>query len=113
MECQQLKDIIKKNGFDIVNVDEKRCIIDFKHPKIVLEPPVAYYLSSVVLKDGVETIVRSKVEGGKELYLDYCCENGENVCRPHVHMGDKILSVEAKFHQNPMEKFNRLLQEMI
>jgi hypothetical protein len=115
--CREIQEIIRKRGYEIVDVreDEEKCIVDFKHPKVKVEFPVAYYLSSVVLnkKDGsIETTVRSKVEGVKELYLDYCCEDGEQVCRPHVDMEAGILSVEAKFHQNPKEKFDSLLKEM-
>ncbi len=115
--CEQLKEIIRKNRYQIVNVfeDEEKCIIDFKHPKVKVEPPVSYFLSSVALdkRDGsIETTVRSKVETFKELYLDYCCEDNEQRCRPHVNMEDKILSVEAKFWQNPKGKFDRLLDEM-
>jgi hypothetical protein len=115
--CQQLQEIIRQNRYQVVNVveDEEKCIIDFKHPKVKVEPPVSYYLSSVALKkkDGsIETTVRSKIETFKELYLDYCCEDSEQMCRPHVNMEEKILSVEAKFWQNPKGKFDRLLDEM-
>lgn len=100
--CEQLQEIIRKNKYEVVKVyeEEGKCIIDFKHPKVKVEPPVAYYLSSVVL------------DTFKELYLDYCCENSEQMCRPHVNMEEKILSVEARFWQNPKEKFSRLLDEM-
>jgi hypothetical protein len=116
LTCREIQEIIRKNGYEIVNVQEGEglCIVDFRHPKVKVQLPVAWYLSSVVLRgDGsIETTVRSKVEGVKELYLDYCCENGEHVCRPHVDMVTGILSVEAKFRQNPKEKFDSLLKEM-
>lgn len=117
VSCEQLKDVIKKNRYEVVNVVENghKCIIDFKHPKVKLEPPVSYFLSSVALdkeRNFIETTVRSKVETFKELYLDYCCEDSEWRCRPHVNMEEKILSVEATFHQNPKGKFDRLLDEM-
>jgi len=115
--CQQLQEIIRRNKYQVVNVSEdaEKCIIDFKHPKVKVEPPVSYYLSSVALdkeKGNIEATVRSKVETFKELYLDYCCEDNEQMCRPHVNMEEKILSVEAKFWQNPKGKFDRLLDEM-
>lgn len=115
--CKQLQEIIRKNRYEVVNVteDEKQCIIDFKHPKVKVAPPVSYFLSSVALdkkKGNIEATVRSKVDTFKELYLDYCCEDSEQMCRPHVNMEEKILSVEAKFWQNPKEKFDRLLDEM-
>ena len=115
--CQQLHETIRKNRYEVVNVteDEKYCIIDFKHPKVEVMPPVSYFLSSVVLdkKDNhIDVTVRSKVDTFKELYLDYCCEDGEQMCRPHVNMEEKILSVEAKFWQKPIEKLDRLLDEM-
>jgi hypothetical protein len=117
MKCSELQEIIKKKGFEVTKVieDEEKCIVDFKHPKIKVEPPVAYFLSSAVLNkkdNSIETTVRSKVEDYKELYLDYCCEGEEQVCRPHVSMEEKILSVEARFHKNPKEKFERLLDEI-
>lgn len=115
--CEQLQEIIRKNKYEVVRVleENQKCIIDFKHPKVKVEPPVSYYLSSVVLdkeKGNIEATVRSKVDTFKELYLDYCCEDSEQMCRPHVNMEDKILSVEAKFWQKPKEKFGRLLDEM-
>jgi len=96
--------------------DEKTCRVDFRHPYIKVEFPHAYYLSSVVLKkeDGsIRVTVRSKVKGFKELYLDYCCENETLVCRPHVYMDEKILSVEATFRERPLDKLRTLLSEMI
>jgi len=115
--CRELQDIIQKNRYEIINVtdDKNRCIIDFRHPGVSIEPPVSYYLSSVSLnKDtgSLETTVRSKVEDFKELYLDYCCEDSRQMCRPHVNMTDRILSVEARFHRSPAEKFDRLLNEL-
>jgi len=118
MNCKELQEIITRNRFQIVHVYDEadQCIIDFKHPQVKVEPPVAYFLSSVVLnkKQGyIQTTVRSKVKGVKELYLEYCCEDNICVCRPHVNMEEQILSVEATFSQNPLAKFDRLLQEMI
>ena len=115
--CSELEEIIRKCGFEVVNVfeDDKKCIIDFKHPKIKVERPVAYFLSSVFLnkEDGsIETTVRSRVDTFKELYLDYCCEDGEQKCRPHVNMEEKIFSVEARFRTKSGEKFKYLLNEM-
>jgi hypothetical protein len=117
LTCREIQEIICERGYKVVDVreDEERCIVDFRHPRVKVEFPVAYFLSSVVLnkKDGsIETTVRNKVEGVKELYLDYCCEDGIQMCRPHVNMEEKILSVEAKFQQNPKGKFDRLLDEM-
>lgn len=115
--CSQLQGVIRKNKYEVVATkeDEKSCIIDFKHPKVKVEPPVSYFLSSVALDKetgSIETTVRSKVDTFKELYLDYCCEDSEQMCRPHVNMEEKILSVEAKFWHNPKGKFERLLDEM-
>ncbi len=115
--CSAVKELIKRHHFQIRNVveDKEKCIVDFKHPKIVVMKPVSYFLSSVVYKkDGsfLNATIRNKVDDVKELYLDYCCENGEQVCRPHVHMGEKILSVEVKFRENPLGKFDRILEEM-
>jgi hypothetical protein len=115
--CRDLQDIIHKHGYQVVNKveDVKGCIIDFKHPRIEVRPPVNYFLSSVALnkEDGsIETTVRSKIKDYKELYLDYCCEDNTQVCRPHVLMDEKVLSVQAYFRENPKEKFERLLQEM-
>jgi len=119
--CEKLQEIIKKHGFKIMRVkeDDNICLIDFRHPKIKVETPEAYYGSAVQYdkkRKVLTTAVRSKVEGFKELYLDYCCEkeNGEclQMCRPHVHMDFKTLSVEATFFKDPIKKFDRLLEEM-
>lgn len=118
MGCEEIENTIKKFNFKITNKteDNEKCIIDFKHPKVKVMKPVSYFLSSVEYKkDGslLNTIVRSKVDDVKELYLDYCCENGEMACRPHIHMKESILSVDATFRQKPIEKFRNLLAEMI
>jgi len=118
LSCQELADLIRKRGYEIIRVQDEadKCIIDFRHPKVKIERPVAYFLSSVALdkKDGhIETTVRSKVDTYKELYLDYCCEDSEMCCRPHVSMEEKILSVEAKFHKSPKKKFDQLISELL
>jgi hypothetical protein len=117
--CDKLVELISKFKFQIINIleDSEKCIIDFKHPKIELRFPYAYFLSSVSFnkKTGILiTTIRSKVDTFKELFfLDYCCEDGSNVCRPHVDMEDKIFSVEAIFSKDVIKKFGRLLEEMI
>jgi len=121
MVCEKLKQLIERYGYKILNSTEdgNKCLIDFIHPEIEIKPPVAYYASSVLYdkkRKSLETTVRGKVERFKELYLDYCCEKekGEclQVCRPHVNMEEKILSVEATFSENPFKKFGRLLEEL-
>lgn len=121
-KCAEIKRILQLHGFKITNEieDAEKCIIDFRHPKVEVKKPVAYFLSSVAFtpaKNFLDTTIRSKVDDVKELYLDYCCEQVdseycEQRCRPHVHMDEKILSVEAKFWQNPLKKFDRLIEEM-
>jgi len=117
----ELEGIIRKHGFIISNRNEigDNCIIDFRHPKIKPEPPVSYFTSAVQVNKKTNVLtatIRSKVEGFKELYLDYCCEreNGycNQRCRPHVNMNENVLSVEATFFENPLKKFDRLLEEM-
>ena len=119
--CADLERIIKMHGFKVKSTQPtiNGCIIDFYHPKIEIKPPVSYFLSSVVYdqnRNMLETTIRSKVDRFKELYLDYCCEseNGEclQMCRPHFHAEEKIVSVEATFYKNPIKKFDRLLEEM-
>jgi len=115
--CKEILNIIKRHNFIPENLQESEetCIIDFRHPKIEIQKPVAYFESAVQLnkkRNVLNTTIRSKVENIKELYLDYCCEDGEMVCRPHVNMEDNILSVEASFRINPIKKFDRLLEEM-
>jgi len=125
--CEELKKLINKIGYDVLDQseDEDECLIDFKHPKVgeeELKDPVEslYFLSSVLYnkKTGrIETTVRAKVPlEYKQLFLDYCCEKDDDgciqVCRPHVDMGNKIVSVEARFGEKPIEKFKRLLYEM-
>lgn len=130
MNCEELKKVIEKHGFKVKNVfeEQQKCLIDFVHPKIEVESKVegfkgkflpSYFWSGVSFdkkRKFLNTTVRSKVEGFKELYLDYCCEKENDeciqLCRPHVNMQDKILSVEATFFKNPIKKFDRLLEEM-
>ncbi len=95
------------------------CIMDFKHPDIEVKKPVGYFQSSVVYDSSrglLQTTTRSKVDGFKEMYLDYCCEedSGEclQMCRPHVHMDLETVSVEASFREQPIQKFERLLEEL-
>ena len=114
---EKLKEVIRRNHFQIVRELDtpERIIIDFKHPLIKVGEPAGYYLSSVVWdkrRKVLETTVRAKVPTYKELYLDYCVENGEMVCRPHFWTEEKIVSVEATFSENPLDKFDRLLNEM-
>jgi len=118
--CQELKNIIEKSKFvdaEIRKDDEEECIIDFRHPLIEPEKPVAYFLSSVVYRkpaNTLETTIRGKIVGTlKELYLEPCCEDGINVCRPHINVEDKIISVHAVFKKNPVERFKKILNEMI
>jgi len=118
--CSELMDVIAKNHFEILKVteDEEKCVIDFRHPTLkygIIGLPPAYYNSSVYLNKNTGTLevtVRRRVDGFKELYLEGCCENGINVCRPHVDMEEKTLSVEAKFHTNVKDRLNALLTEM-
>jgi len=121
MDCSAIEDKIAFHGYKLWDSREtpEACMIDFYHPRVKVKPPVAYFLSAVLYnkkRNTIETTVRSKVDDFKELYLDYCCEtlDGEcsQVCRPHVHMGNKIMSVEAIFHEKPLEKFDRLLEEL-
>jgi hypothetical protein len=120
--CDRLRGLVEKRGFEVTKVveDGEKCIIDFRHPKVRVEKPVSYFLSSAVLnkKDGsITATVRSKVDAFKRLELDYCCEkeDGEcvQVCKPHVWMEEKILSVEAHFKEDAMSKLGTLLSEMI
>jgi len=117
MNCEELKRAIERHGFEIrgISEDTEKCVIDFKHPKIEVKPPVAYFASAVQFnkkRNVLTTTVRSKVDGFKELYLDYCCENNEQMCRPHFHTDFKTISVEATFFENPIKKFDRLLEEL-
>jgi len=102
-----------------VSEGPEHCVVDFVHPKIRVEEPIAYYVSSVDFNKkakSLHTTVRSKVDGFKELYLDYCCEKENNecvqVCRPHFQADKKIVSVEAVFLENSLKKFDRLLEEI-
>ena len=119
--CKKLEQLIVKYGFEIrrSKEDENSCLIDFIHPKVKPESPIGYFASSVYYdkkRNILTTTVRSKVEDYKEFHLEYCCEKENNeccqMCRPHVDMESKIFSIEATFHENPIEKFGRLLEEM-
>lgn len=117
ISCKELAEIIKTSHFKIIGIhtdNENECLIDFKHPKIS-GFPYNYFASSVWFdkKNNVLiTTVRGKANM-KELYLDYCCENGEMVCRPHFDFENKVVSIEAKFHEEPIQKFKQLLTEML
>jgi len=90
--------------------------IDFKHPKMKVEEPAGYFLSSVEWdkkRNVLRTTVRTPVPTYKELYLDYCVEDGVMVCRPHFWSEKKIVSVQATFSKEPLDRFNRLLVEML
>lgn len=123
--CDDVERTIKKHGYivrqrmEIPKDTKDQCVIDFVHPKVRVEEPVFYYVSSVHYnkpEKKIEVTVRSKVDDYKELFLDYCCESDKDGCyqrcRPHVNMKDKILSCSAIFHENPLKKFDRLLEEM-
>jgi len=115
LSCRPVEKIIEERGFIVVDseIRDGKCLIDFRHPKVRVERPRGYFLSSVTYRPNVlQTTIRSKVDNFKELYLDYCCEKEGMVCRPHVNMPEKILSVEATFRENSLKKFDRLLEEI-
>lgn len=120
MNCKSLAELIEKSKYFVRSIEEtpKGCIITFSHPTIKPEErtPELHFLSAVRYdkeKGSLEATVRRKVKGFKELYLDYCCENGEMSCRPHVSTnGDVIFSVEAKFSKNALERFKNLLNDI-
>ena len=117
--CDTLERIVRSYGYIVHRKTETatQCLIDFRHPNVEPRFPMAYFLSSLVYdkeRNHIEVTVRSKPKGDyKELYLNYCCENGEMACRPHVWFEEKIVSVEAKFHEKPIEKLKSLLSEML
>lgn len=119
MVCAKLAEMIRKGGFEDAKIrvdDENLCVIDFRHPKIKPEMPYAYFMSSVKFdkkRNVLDATVRGKADGFKELYLDYCCEDGANVCKPHANFEEKIVSVEATFTREPLERFRQLLAEML
>jgi len=118
VDCQALADMVRKHGYDVLSVREDggSCVIDFLHPGVRLMRPVPYFASSLHYdkrRGTVEVTVRAKVPRYKELYLDYCCEDGEMVCRPHVWMEENMVSVEAKFRKDPVERLRMLLSEML
>jgi len=113
--CSRIINILEKKGYRVVTSFDRpdRCIVLFAHPSIKGDD-VRYLSGIFYIKDEnkIEVTARRKVKDFKELYLDYCCENGEMMCRPHVWMDEKILSIEAKFHENILEKFKRLLDDI-
>lgn len=118
LSCEELSEMIRGLGYRVHRVYEDAgfCVIDFSHPKVRVEEPASWFLSSVTVskRDGsIEVTVRSRLDRFKELYLDYCCEDGAHVCRPHVDPEEGILSVEARFRERPLEKLRALLSEML
>jgi len=118
LSCKELSEMIRRLGYHIhrVHEDVNFCVVDFRHPKVRVEEPASWFLSSVTVnkRDGsVEATIRSRVDRFKELYLDYCCEDGAHVCRPHINPDEMILSVEARFRERPVEKLRALLAEML
>ena len=116
--CGDLVGLIRRLGYEVRQVLDEggRCVVDFRHPRVRVERPVSYFLSSAVLDKGdgsVEVTVRSRVDGVKELYLWYCCEDGVNVCRPHFDAENDIVSVEARFHKDAIKRLEALLSEML
>ena len=117
MKCSEIENIVNRYGFNPTNRMETddHCIVDFCHKKIKVGYPVSYFTSAASYNKRtgcINTTARAKVDEFKELYLDYCCEDGEQVCRPHVNMDEKIVSVEANFCEKPLGKFDRLLEEL-
>ena len=111
-----LSRLVARYGFIVTRAYEQgsMIVVNFRDPR--LEEHV-YFTSTVVYdrRTGrLEALVRSRVKGYKELYLEYCCEGGEMKCRPHVYVEDGlvVLSVEAKFSRDPISKFKRLLEEL-
>ena len=111
-----LSQLVRKWGFVVTKAYEQgnMVIVNFRDPR--LENDI-YFISSIVYDraaNKAEALVRTLVTGYRELYMEYCCEHGEMKCRPHIYIedGKTILSIEAKFTENPVEKLNRLLEEL-
>lgn len=115
--CSELAEEVRRYGYEVIGVreDGSSCTIHFLHPTVRLERPVSYFASSIYYdkRSGkLEVTVRRRVPTYKELYLDYCYGDGEMVCRPHVWMEEKVLSVEARFRRDLLDRLRRLLSDM-
>jgi hypothetical protein len=113
--CQRLREIVEKNKFIVwaVGVQPNGCYIHFLHPT-VMPSDTGAFSGAWFSKGRLEVTARRFVDRFKELYLDYCCENGEMCCRPHVNKWDDriLLSVHAKFHKDIFNRFDRLLADV-
>jgi len=113
--CEQIQELIKKARYKVHYKSDypEKCIVHFTHPS-VKEEDIGLFSGVYYDKTtgALETTVRRKVKTFGELYLDYCCEDEIQKCRPHVWMDEKVLSVEAKFEKDVLDRFVRLLRDM-
>ncbi|RLI07197.1 hypothetical protein DRO24_03520 [Candidatus Bathyarchaeota archaeon] len=121
--CENLAEIIRKSRYKTWKVSDtpQKCVIHFLHPSV--KPEDVGLFSAVVYdkeRNRLETTVRRRVKNYKELYLDYCCENSDMKCRPHIwiekedsEIKNVELSIEAKFTKKPLDSFKRLLDDML
>lgn len=111
-----LSRIIEKWGFKVSHVysEPDAIIINFYDPRLGDD---LYFRSTIVYyrdTGRIEARVRVLLDRYRELYMEYCIEHCEMMCRPHFYIEDglPILSMEAKFTEEPLTKLERLLEEM-
>lgn len=125
--CKDIREELKKRRFDITfdSEDENKCILNFRHERAFQrakrkfgEDDAIFISTSTVSfdkkKQSIATNFLSPLEKFCELYLDYCCENGEepiNVCRIHVDPEYPRIGLEVK--PINLEKFKEALNDFI
>lgn len=97
MICKIIREELKKRNFKITydKEDEKSCILNFVHEpsfkrierEYGKDEAIAISVSSIHVdkeKDAIEANLISPLKSFCELYLDYCCDKGTNICRIHI-----------------------------
>ena len=103
--------------------EDNRLVIDFVDRKINVlgfegELPTSYYASSIAVeysngKYHVDVTVRVYVRDYKELYMDYVYNRENIICRPHVSMEDKILSIQCRFTTITISEVKEIVHEIL
>lgn len=115
---------VEKYGFRVARTrrnPDGTLLVDYLDPRLEKYKeggPWAYFYSAVIyypVEGWIDTTTRVLMTRRyREFYLDYCVEDCQFVCRPHIYKlrdGAVILSIHAKFHYYPLQRFKMLLNE--